>query len=163
MEATQLNEAADLLYREAACLDEQRWDDWLALFTEDCEFWLPSWKSEHELSGDPRTEVSMIYHDRRARLEDRILRIRTGMSAASTPLPRTWHSVSNIRVGAMEDGLLPVRAQWQANTYWFERTDALYGSYDYRLARVDGSLRIRRKKIILVNDIISAVLDVYNI
>jgi 3-phenylpropionate/cinnamic acid dioxygenase small subunit len=163
MEPTQLNEVADLLYREGAFLDEQRWDDWLALFTPDCEYWLPSWKSEHEISSDPRTEVSMIYHDHRARLEDRILRIRTGMSAASTPLPRTWHTVSNIRVGAMEDGLLPVCAQWQANTYWFEETTSLYGRYEYRLARVDGGLRIKRKKIVLVNDIISAVLDVYNV
>ncbi|MDB5728803.1 MAG: benzoate 1,2-dioxygenase small subunit, partial [Noviherbaspirillum sp.] len=65
MDSTQLNEVADLLYREGAFLDEQRWDDWIALFTEDCEYWLPSWKSEHELSTDPRTEVSMIHHEHR--------------------------------------------------------------------------------------------------
>lgn len=163
MDSMHLNQVADLLYREGAYLDERRWDDWLALFTEDCEFWLPSWKSDHELADDPRTEVSMIYHERRSRLEDRILRIRTGLSAASTPLPRTWHAVSNIRLGEMEADLLPVHAQWQTHTYWFEQTITLYGRYEYRLVQVDGSWRIKRKKIVLNNDIIHAVLDVYNI
>jgi 3-phenylpropionate/cinnamic acid dioxygenase small subunit len=163
MDSTHLNQVADLLYREGAYLDEQRWDDWLALFTEDCQFWLPSWKSEYELSGNPKTEVSMIYHERRSRLEDRILRIRTGLSAASTPLPRTWHSVSNIRLGEMEADLLPVHAQWQTHSYWFEQTNTLYGRYEYRLVQIDGRWRIKRKKIVLINDIIHAVLDVYNI
>jgi 3-phenylpropionate/cinnamic acid dioxygenase small subunit len=163
MESSTLNQVSDLLYREAAALDEQRWDDWLALFTEDCEYWLPAWKGEHALVADPKTEVSMIYHDRRARLEDRILRIRTGTSAASTPLPRTWHSVTNIRLGEAEGDLLPVHAQWQANTYRFDHTDALYGRYEYRLAQVDGAWRIRRKKIVLINDMINTVLDVYQL
>lgn len=163
MESSNLHQVSDLLYREAASLDEQRWDDWLALFTEDCEYWLPAWKGEHELVSNPKTEVSMIYHDRRSRLEDRILRIRTGISAASTPLPRTWHLVSNIRLGAMEGDLLPAYAQWQTRTYWFEQTDTLYGRYEYRLVRVDGAWRIKRKKIVLINDTINAVLDVYHI
>jgi 3-phenylpropionate/cinnamic acid dioxygenase small subunit len=163
MDSFILTQVSGLLYHEAACLDEQRWDDWLGLFTEDCEFWLPAWKGEHELISNPKAEISMIYHDRRARLEDRILRIRTGISAASTPLPRTWHMVGNIRLGEIEDGLLPVYAQWQANTYRFERTDTLYGRYEYRLLQVDGVWRIKRKKIILINDMINAVLDIYQI
>jgi 3-phenylpropionate/cinnamic acid dioxygenase small subunit len=115
------------------------------------------------LVSDPKTEVSMIYHDRRSRLEDRILRIRTGLSAASTPLPRTWHMVSNIRLGQAEGDLLPVHAQWQSRTYWFEHTETLYGRYEYRLLQIDGAWRIRRKKIVLINDTINAVLDVYHL
>jgi 3-phenylpropionate/cinnamic acid dioxygenase small subunit len=163
MACSELGQVSDLLYCEAASLDEQRWDDWLALFTEDCEFWLPAWKGEHTLISNPKTEVSMIYHDHRSRLEDRIMRIRTGISAASTPMPRTWHQVTNIRLGEPEGDLLPVFAQWQANTYRFDQTDTLYGRYEYRLVQVDGAWRIRRKKIVLVNDMINAVLDIYQI
>lgn len=163
MESSTLTEVSELLYCEAAYLDEQRWDDWLALFTEDCEYWLPSWKDEHTLVRDPRTEVSMIYHDRRSRLEDRILRIRTGISAASTPLPRTWHQVTNIRLGERHGDELVVYAQWLANTYRFDQTNTLYGRYEYLLVRVDGAWRIRRKKIVLINDMIDAVLDIYQI
>jgi hypothetical protein len=51
----------ELLQREGAYLDEQRWDDWLALFVPDCEYWVPSWKDEQTLTGDPQTELSHIY------------------------------------------------------------------------------------------------------
>lgn len=152
-----------LLYREAAHLDAQRWEDWLALFTEDCEYWLPAWTGEHELTSNPATQVSLIYFNRRARLEERVSRVKAGMSAASTPLPRTQHMVSNILVEPGEAASLRVHACWQAQTYRFQVTDTLYGRYEYTLVRDGTQLRIRRKKIILVNDVINTVLDFYQV
>ena len=35
-------EAEDFLYQEAAILDEWRLRDWLALFTDDAQYWVPS-------------------------------------------------------------------------------------------------------------------------
>jgi len=163
MSSSVFNEVHELLSREGAYLDEQRWDDWLALFTEDCEYWLPAWKGEHELVDDPRTEVSMIYYDRRSRLEDRVLRIRSGISAASTPLPRTWHQVTNIRLGERHDNELVVYAQWQAKSYQVDQTSTFYGRYEYRLMQVAHEWRIRKKKIVLINDVIEGVLDIYQI
>ena len=163
MDPATLHSVSDLLYREGAYLDERRWDDWLALFTEDCEYWLPAWVGEHELTQDPKTEVSLIYYDRRSRLEDRIVRIRSGTSAASTPLPRTWHQVSNVRLGEREGDLLPVFAQWQAHSYRRHETASFYGRYEYRLVNMSGAWRIRRKKIVLINDVINTMLDIYNI
>ena len=49
-----------LLFEEAAALDERRWHDWLALFTPDCEYWVPAWKSAFETTSDPDGEVSLI-------------------------------------------------------------------------------------------------------
>ena len=66
--------AHDLLTREAVYLDERRWDEWLALYTEDCEYWVPTWVSEEELASDPQTELSHIYYANRRGLEDRIAR-----------------------------------------------------------------------------------------
>jgi 3-phenylpropionate/cinnamic acid dioxygenase small subunit len=157
---TPLQEAAELLYREAACLDECRWDDWLAMFTEDCEFWIPAWKGEHELTSDPTREVSLVYYNRRARLEERVSRIRSGLSAASTPLPRTLHLVSNVRLGERRQQELAVLANWHVHSYRFQTTDTLYGRYEYGLVQHEGQWRIRRKKIVLVNDVINTVLDI---
>ena len=64
-------EVENLLYREALCLDEQRWDDWLALYPEEIEFWVPAWKNERETTADPKTEISLIYLSSRTRLEER--------------------------------------------------------------------------------------------
>ncbi|MGK2942101.1 MAG: aromatic-ring-hydroxylating dioxygenase subunit beta, partial [Immundisolibacter sp.] len=62
-EAATLEQARRLLFDEAACLDQRRWDDWLALYTPDCEFWVPAWKSEDTPTGDPGGEVSLVYYD----------------------------------------------------------------------------------------------------
>ena len=37
---------------------QSAWDDWLALYTEDCEFWVPAWKSEDTPTADPGAEVA---------------------------------------------------------------------------------------------------------
>jgi len=163
MNTVDLSEVAELLYREGAYLDTQRWDDWLALYTDDCEFWVAAWKGLHELADDPGTEISLIYNRPRRRLEERIVRIRSGMSSASTPLPRTWHAVGNIRALGMRDGLLDVHAQWQARSYRHGLTDTLYGRYEYRLAQSPEGWRIQAKKIVVVNDTINAVLDIYHV
>ncbi len=163
MDLALLHSVSDLLYREGAYLDEQRWDDWLALFTEDCAFWMPAWDGEHELTQDPKSELSLIYYDSRAGLEERVLRIRSGLSAASTPLPRTWHLVGNVRLGERAGDMLPVSAQWQTHAFLYQRNDTFYGRYEYRLREINGDWRIARKKIVLLNDVITTALDIYNI
>jgi len=104
--ADSLEIGRDLIVREAVYLDERRWDDWLALFTEDCEYWVPTWRTEEALTSDPQAEISHIYYANRAGLEDRIVRIRSGRSPASVPLRRTTHVVGNfLLAGAKENRL----------------------------------------------------------
>ena len=90
-----IHEVQTTLYQEALHLDAQRWDEWLGLFTEDAVFWLPAWTDEHRLSTSPDHELSLIYCAARAGLEDRVWRVRSGLSVASKPLPRTSHAVTN--------------------------------------------------------------------
>jgi 3-phenylpropionate/cinnamic acid dioxygenase small subunit len=71
-------EVVDFLNTESYFVDRQMWDEWLNLFSEDCEYWLPSWESDTQLITDPQTEVSLIYYSDRSGLEDRVFRLRTG-------------------------------------------------------------------------------------
>ena len=75
------------LYREARLLDDRQWDDWLACYHPDVEFWMPSWDDDDQLTTDPQREISLIYYPSRAGLEDRVFRIKTERSAASMPEP----------------------------------------------------------------------------
>lgn len=52
-------EVVDFLNTETYFVDRQMWDEWLNLFSEDCEYWLPSWESDTQLIADPQTEVSL--------------------------------------------------------------------------------------------------------
>jgi 3-phenylpropionate/cinnamic acid dioxygenase small subunit len=36
-----VQEIAEFLYREAELLDERRYDDWLALLSDDIRYWMP--------------------------------------------------------------------------------------------------------------------------
>lgn len=152
----------DLLAEEAESLDSRDWDRWLALFTEDVEFWVPSWDSETVLTADPQGEISLMYYKGRNGLEDRVFRLRTGRSSASTPLPRTCHMTSNVRVARAADGFA-VSTRWTASAFRNAETVTYFGSAQYRLVEEAGQLRIAAKKVVVCNDLITTSLDIYNI
>lgn len=163
--AVLLAQVSDLLAREGTALDELRYDDWLALFTEDCEYWVPAWKGEHTTTADPKREVSLIYYSTRAGLEDRVWRIRSGQSVASRPVPRTTHMVGSIRIEQASGDTVKASASWHTFSFFHKTkvSEPFFGRYFYDLTRAGDELRIRRKKVILMNDYIPTMLDIYNI
>jgi 3-phenylpropionate/cinnamic acid dioxygenase small subunit len=154
--------AYEVLYREAAAIDEQRWDDWLELFTKDCLYWVPAWKSDTEMVNNWQNELSLIFYKSRAGLEDRVWRIRSGQSAASDPPPRTAHLVSNVLASQAEAG---VAASASFVTHLFfsknKKEQVFFGRLEYLLVPQGEAWRIARRKTILLNDYIPAVLDIY--
>ncbi len=123
---------AELLHREALYLDTQRWDEWLALFCEDCEYWVPAWKGEHQPTDDPKREVSLIYYAGRGGLEDRVWRVRSGRSVASKPLPRVQHMLGNILLdGSCNDDSMRVLSNWTVHQFKTKRreVEVLFGRY----------------------------------
>ncbi|MEJ7930078.1 aromatic-ring-hydroxylating dioxygenase subunit beta [Ramlibacter sp. AN1015] len=156
--------AQALVHREALYLDAQRWDDWLALFTEDVRFWMPAWTDEHTLARSPDSELSLIYIAARAGLEDRVWRVRSQLSVASTPLPRTCHQVTNSVVEATGDAdTLTVHSSWSCHLLRLkDRTQhVFFGRYEHLLRRVEDDWRIAGKTIVLHNDVIPTMLDFY--
>ena len=94
-------EVERFLYREARALDDKEWDDWLAFYAADAVFWMPSWDDDDRLVDNPMTDISLIYYGHKGGLEDRVFRIRTERSSAtSLPEPRTSHNISNVEVTA---------------------------------------------------------------
>lgn len=158
-------EAEELLFREALLIDTQRYDEWLAMFTPDIEFWMPAWRSETETTTDPDRELSLIYYKGRRNLEDRVMRLTSGLSTASTPPPRVVHAISNVLVTAAGDDTAAVSAVFTCNRFdaRMNRAECFFGRYEYRLRREGGEWRIAAKKITLLNDVIPTVVDVTSI
>jgi 3-phenylpropionate/cinnamic acid dioxygenase small subunit len=153
----------DVLEREIIYLDERRWDEWLALFTPDCEYWMPAWKSDDALTDDPRRELSHFYYANRAGLEDRIYRIRSNRSPASMPMPRTTHMLGNMRLIESAAGRMVLRSSWVSHVFFprSEESHAFFGHTEHALAQVENNWLIARKKIVLQNDYIPTMLDIY--
>ncbi|KRB85311.1 benzoate 1,2-dioxygenase small subunit [Sphingomonas sp. Root710] len=151
------------LYREARCLDDRAWDEWLDCYTLDVEYWMPAWTDDDELTTDPQSEISLIYYPNRKGLEDRIYRLNTGRSAASAPQPRTCHMIGNVEILAEREGAIDVRYNWHTLSHRMQQTAQFFGTSFCTLDMTGGAPRISRKKVVLKDDYIHQVIDIYHI
>jgi benzoate/toluate 1,2-dioxygenase beta subunit len=151
-----------LLGREALMLDEKDWDGWLGLYTEDAVYWVPAWDDRERLTADPNREISLIYYPNRGGLEDRVFRIRSGRSSASTPGARTSHMFTLLSVSEKGE-LLQARTSWSVTSVLEGAVATYHGSAHYDLVPAGDSFVIKRKETIIVNDLAQTMLDVYSI
>ena len=159
-----LEDAARFLYREARALDDKDWDAWLACYAPDAEFWMPSWDDDDKLTEDPQTEISLIWYGHKGGLEDRVFRIRTERSSAtSLPEPRTSHNISNVEILEQGGGAAELRFNWVTFSYRYKTTDTYFGTSHYTVDTAGAQPLIRRKKVVLKNDYIHHVVDIYHI
>lgn len=152
------------LYREARHLDDREWEPWLALYAPEAEYWMPAWDDDDRLTEDPHREISLIYYPNRNGLEDRVFRIQTERSSASMPEPRTCHMLSNVEVLEQRGELFDVRYNFHTLSHRYKATDQFFGTIFVTLKKAeDGSYLILRKKIVLKDDYIRQVIDIYHI
>jgi benzoate/toluate 1,2-dioxygenase beta subunit len=152
------------IYREARFLDDRNWEEWLELYAPEAEYWMPSWDDNDQLTDDPQTQISLIYYPNRNGLEDRVFRIKTERSSASMPEPRTNHMVSNIEVLAEQGNQVEVRYNFHTLSHRYKETNNFFGTTFLTMqTHADGSYRITRKKIVLKDDYIRQVIDIYHI
>ena len=153
----------DFLFEEARYLDDKQWDEWLECYSKDAEFWVPSWDDDGTLVKDPQREVSLMYYAHRDGIEDRVFRIRTEKSSASTPQPRTSHNLSNIEIVESEPAGVTVRFNWVTHSHKYKKTTTYFGYSIYKLTEKYGKLKILNKKVVLKDDYIHHVVDIYHI
>lgn len=158
-----LEQVRQFLYYEARLLDDRQWDEWLACYSPHVVYWMPAWRDNDTLSNDPQREISLIYYPNREGLEDRVYRIKTERSGASTPEPRTTHMISNIELlGSSEQGM-EVRYNWVTYSHRYQHTEHYFGTTTCILQETGGLPQIVRKTIQLNNDYIRQVIDIYHI
>ena len=151
------------VYGEARALDEKRWDDWLACYAPDVEFFMPSWDDDDRLTTDPHNEVSLIYYPSKQGLEDRVFRIKTERSSATMPDTRTGHAVSNLEVLEQDEAQCKVTFNWVTHSFRYDIIDVYFGSSEYTIDTSGDKPLIKRKYVVLKNDYIHHMLDVYHI
>ncbi len=157
------HEIQAFLYREARLLDDRQWDEWLTCYAKHVEYWMPAWDDDDQLTRDPHSEISLIYYPSREGLEDRIYRIKTERSGASTPEPRTTHLISNLEVLEEEGDRVELRFNWQTLNHRYKETQTFFGTSYYTLDVSGEAPLITRKVIQLNNDYIHQVIDVYHV
>jgi len=162
--AISFEELHAFLHAEARALDDRDWDTWLTFYHTDCPFWMPAWDDYDTLTEDPANEMSLMYYPNRKGIEDRVFRIKTDRSSAtSLPEPRTNHNLSNIEVLARDGAQIRLRFNWNTLTYRYNSTDQHWGTSFYTIDTSGGRPLITSKKVVLKNDHIHHVIDVYHV
>ncbi|MDR3097292.1 MAG: benzoate 1,2-dioxygenase small subunit [Paraburkholderia sp.] len=151
------------LYREARLLDDRQWDEWLTCYAEDVTYWMPAWDDDDQLTEDHESQISLMYYPDKGGLEDRVFRIKTERSGASTPETRTSHNVTNVEVLAERGEEVDVRYNFHTLSHRYRVNDQYFGTMFVTLRKTGDNWLIAYKKIVLKNDYIRQVLDVYHV
>ena len=138
----------DFVYREARLLDEKRFDEWYALLADDVRYWMPLTRGQ----PNGETYTSLFYEDKLL-LKVRIERLRHPNAFSQQQPSHCQHVLQQPDVEVFDEA---------ANNY-VTRTPFMYfeaqldsqlilaGVTYHHLKVVDGTPRIRLKKIELVN------------
>lgn len=156
-------EVKAFLYREARLLDDERWDDWLACYAPSASFWMPSWDDDDRLTEDPQSEISLIYYADRQGLEDRVFRIKTERSSATMPDTRTSHNISNVEIIEQDGSKVTVRFNWNTLSYRYKKSYSYFGMSRYEIDFSSEQPQILSKYVVLKNDYINQVIDIYHL
>lgn len=145
-------EVEQFLYREARLADENDYDGWEALWTDDALYWVPvDGEGEHPLAA-----VSVIYDNRR-RIATRLKQVRTGKRYAQAPPSNLRRIIGNVELlGGRDSPAGGVDLEVGANFLAFEsrqRGNQLWGGRTtYRLRRDGDQIRLAYKKVVLVDN-----------
>lgn len=168
-----LREVEQFLYKEARLLDERRFNEWLALFTEDIRYWMAAKtnrypktsKAIHITDPDryvedelPRENELVVIDDDKTTLSRRIARLATGFAWGEDPPSRTRHIITNVEV---ENGEASSELRVLSNFLVYRsrgetEQDFYMGARQDTLRRVGHELKVARRRIMLDQNVILA-------
>jgi 3-phenylpropionate/cinnamic acid dioxygenase small subunit len=159
------HEIEDFLYREADLLDERRYDDWLALLTDDVRYWMPMRRNvkvddlaEREFTRESR-DISW-FDEGKETLTRRVRQIQTGIHWAEEPVSRISHLITNVQLLEVNPSptdpaeiLVKCRFLIYRNRVETE-TDIMVGKREDKLRRDGSDWRIAHRKILLDQNVL---------
>jgi 3-phenylpropionate/cinnamic acid dioxygenase small subunit len=148
MQGPSNQELIDFIVHEARLLDEQRFEEWLDLFTEDGRYWMPlEWGQT-----DPRLTASLMYEDKML-LQIRVERLKGNRTFSQKPKSRCHHVLQTPQVDARDEAE-NLYSTWTSMHYVESRFDEqnFYAAWaKHQLTVEGGRIRIKLKRVDLIN------------
>lgn len=150
----------DFLYREALLLDENRFEEWLALFTEDAQYVVPL---REQVQGDVAPAGHPLINDDKTMLLTRVAKDSTGLAHVEVPRSMTSRIISNVIV---DEGASPDEVRVFCNFVVRQarklRDEAWWvGRRRDVLRRVNGSWQIAHREVILDTSILPRGISIF--
>jgi ethylbenzene dioxygenase beta subunit len=154
-------EIEQFLFREVRLLEDERYEEWLGIMTEDIHYWMPGIQARYRKDKAPRYS-----HTRMAHFDDDLLNLRRRVTRslhetawAEDPPTRTCYMVSNIEVEPVErtdenvvhSVVMAVRGRNETEEDW------LIARRKDRIRRLpDTSFRLSRREIYITQSVMLA-------
>ena len=158
-------EIEQFLYHEAALLEERKFKDWLALFTNDIRYWMPVLftleRGAREIADD---REMAFYDDTKETLTLRVKRLYTEFAHTEDPPSKTVRFISNVRVSPSRKGNdVRVTSNFLVfRTKHENQPEVFAGHREDILQKVGRQWKIRDRKIILGQDVLpSQMLSIF--
>lgn len=138
----------DFVVREARLLDEKKYDEWNALFTDDGFYWLPLVPGQE----DGINHTSHLYEDKLLRAL-RIERLKSPRAFSQQPPSRSHHLLQTPTVEDFDPGSnrYLVRTEFHYTEAQGDELLFLVGHFLHHLTVRDGALRMTLKRVNLLN------------
>jgi benzoate/toluate 1,2-dioxygenase beta subunit len=139
----------NFLHVEARLLDQQKWQEWNSLFTEDGYYWVPL---EHDQTN-PHDHVSLYYENAVMR-EVRMRRLVEPRAWSQMPTTRTARIVGNIIIDEDGSDARTVRVNSTFHmTEWRKGQEMRItgGTYEHHLEKFGDAWKIRLKRVNIIN------------
>ena len=138
----------DFVVREARLLDEKRYAEWNALFTDDAMYWVPLVPDQE----DGINHTSHLYEDKLLR-ELRIERLKSARAFSQQPPTRAHHLLQTPTVEAFDAArnAFVVRSEFHYTEAQGDELQFFVGTCLHHLRLQDGALRMSLKRVNLLN------------
>jgi ethylbenzene dioxygenase beta subunit len=146
MSAVDARDVEYFLAEEAALLDRGAYEAWIDLFTDDGWYWVPSVPGQAE----PFDQVSLFFENKPL-MKMRAERLQHPRAHGVAAPIRTSRVVGNVQLYEAEGGDLLVRSRFHMAEAQDGRQRVFAGTYIHRLAVTAEGLRIRVKRVDLLN------------
>jgi len=135
------------LFHEARLMDKHQFGDWMALWDAECLYWVPC-NSE---DVNPDRELSIIYetHDQ---IQERVRRLSGKFAHAQQPKSRLIRVLSNIEIVSADDTTVTGTSTFVLGEVRLNRQMVWFGRNEHVLVRTAEGLRMRRKKVFVLNN-----------
>jgi 3-phenylpropionate/cinnamic acid dioxygenase small subunit len=142
------DELIEFVYREARLIDEKRLEEWYELFTDDARYWIPL--SRHQMSGI--TENSLMYEDKLL-LKLRVQRLQNPNAYSQAEPSYCQHVLQSPQIEDCGEttGVAITRTAFLYVESQRDTQQIYAGVAWHHLVRPAGELRIRHKKVQLLN------------
>lgn len=141
-----LNQVTAFIWAEGDMLDHGEFDTWLSLWNEKGTYIIPINPKEEDFENT----LNYAYDDHHMR-QLRIQRLTGGDSISTSPQPRTVRMQSRFRVLADDGTQVTVRCAQNIREFRKESLKFYSADLTYELIRSEGSFKIQRKVISLIN------------